>query len=412
MNETKNYVPNFQRKSNEYNLSKSILLKNDGLVSLEDVLSGAVKISQFHIMQFHIVDIRNLKQVTMGEKNKKSSKPTSCERLVKLYCPRSKGPYNVAALIVTSGVQSKDDRSFWGIANEARDNGKLGEYYNDIYIFSMKLHLILSNKLCTAPGQLVLLSSIDQVSKWMNNGQLPVIETKRPMMPLLNNLKSKPTPLIKLAGVTSAAVLLVEVETEQVYFVNAGCSCCLCNGMSLFDNGMLRQDICACYGKRITANRQILVMDLTLVEKKTGMTRKIKEVCNRDFQDTFITEGANAQNQHCDILNANQGFMYDVAKATKAVFEKGNKDGWLCCVHFKVGEIVDGVESNQNPTYGQTQEKVQSTNLVLHLSRFELAEPTAHPEAEWKKLKVNIQDCLKKNDVNQSSDEEETEENE
>lgn len=139
-----NMVPNFKKGSHEYKTCSSFIKHNNGLVSLDDMINGNVKVTQFHVMPVEIVDIRNKKQVMTGEKGKKGSKPTSCERLIKVHCPRTKGPVNVAVLIVSSGIASKDDRCMWGPADEARDNGKIGKYLANRVILSMILHLTIS----------------------------------------------------------------------------------------------------------------------------------------------------------------------------------------------------------------------------------------------------------------------------
>jgi hypothetical protein len=221
------------------------------------------------------------------------------------------------------------------------------------------------------------------------NGTMPVIEVTQPMTPLLDNIQLKDIDMIKVKNITNSATMNCKVEPTFVRLITSNCSCSLCNGMYLIDSqGKVNQDACPCYTKRTAYSTLLLALNLKLTDMKSGKTYEINNHCDFAFQTSFLMTVCRAKVSH-DHLNANVAFMNDLTTVVSDVFGKGNEHGWKCVVFYKIGEHVDGVDTNQNPGYGAKQDKVTSTNLVLHLAKMQLVNPTAYPQAEWNAMKFD-----------------------
>lgn len=227
----------------------------------------------------------------------------------------------------------------------------------------------------------------------MLQGTMPVIEKSMPLVPLWNTIKFKTGPLTKDGGITTASAIHCDITMVHFKMVDCACGGMLCNAMYLFGSGVVNQTRCPCYTKRAGSSRIILALNIVAKSRSSGAKYTIKRVANREFQDVFLTNNSDIKGITADDLSGDINVISGVKTAIDEVFNKGNQNGgWNVVAWLKVGEIADGVESNQNPAYGQKQETVVSTAETLHVAHMSLNinRPSAVKQDEMAALKRDI----------------------
>ena len=123
--------PLLAKGSTEYRNAKAALQK--ALVSLNlDMLVDGTPLSlparQSSVMVVVMLDLIKSKGVdnSTSQKGQKGNQTHSCDRIIKFLDPNSTSADNVFAVIVEHGDRSGG--SFWGPADEARDNGCFRKY--------------------------------------------------------------------------------------------------------------------------------------------------------------------------------------------------------------------------------------------------------------------------------------------
>ena len=202
----------------------------------------------------------------------------------------------------------------------------------------------------------VLILSPTGITNHTNQGNLPILDLTKPMLPLVPHIEIPHSSLVKDPTHVCAATICGTLQVTSVKIVGSNCDGNLCNFAGLGD-GTTFANGCACYNRRIAGKHPALVIDV----KITDTDREIHHVrgfLNKYFQDTILTKGSSS-GLNADLLNSCPIVTNTCQDKIQRIFDHGNANGgFSSSIWFKMGYIVDGVESNQKPSYGEEQSKV------------------------------------------------------